>query len=488
MFFHRIKIPKDGTKKPVYRLLSSSLDKTLIVWEPEGGSAQGAWTERVRVGEVGGSGLGFYGSRFGPRGGAILGHGYNGSFHIWELDKETAQWAPRVVAGGHYGRVEDAAWAPGAAHLVSVAADQTTRLHAPWHRPDGSTEWHELARPQVHGYDMAAVALVSARVLASAAEEKVVRVFAAPANFDANYANIVGAPLPGRSEGAEGASVPSLGLSNKAVFADEDDNDGYFVPVNLTEPPTEETLMQHTLWPEQQKLYGHGYEVFALAAAPDGSLLASACKATTREHAAILLWETSTWHQIQKLPCHQLTITQLAFSPDSRHLLSVSRDRSWYLHTRSGDQFQLAANTDKTNGVHTRIIWCCAWASDSGVFGTGSREGKVCIWSKAEPSSSSLGDYALLGTPLELPKDSVTALAFAPLTDSVVAVGLDSGRIGFYSFDVQRWTLLKELDYSAAHHMTVRRLSFKPKDEDREMLLASAGADHLVRIYSVYIS
>lgn len=48
--------------------------------------------------------------------------------------------------------------------------------------------------------------------------------------------------------------------------------------------------MQNTLWPEQQKLYGHGYEVFALAASPDGSLLASACKATTPEHAALILW------------------------------------------------------------------------------------------------------------------------------------------------------------------------------------------------------
>jgi hypothetical protein len=35
----------------------------------------------------------------------------------------------------------------------------------------------------------------------------------------------------------EGASVPSLGLSNKAVFTDGPepaDDDGYFVPVTLT--------------------------------------------------------------------------------------------------------------------------------------------------------------------------------------------------------------------------------------------------------------
>jgi len=58
----------------------------------------------------------------------------------------------------------------------------------------------------------------------------------------------------------------------------------------ISEPPTEENLLQNTLWPEVQKLYGHGYEIFALAARHDGTLLASACKATTAEHAAIIIW------------------------------------------------------------------------------------------------------------------------------------------------------------------------------------------------------
>lgn len=48
--------------------------------------------------------------------------------------------------------------------------------------------------------------------------------------------------------------------------------------------------MQNTLWPELQKLYGHGYEIYALAATADGQLLASTCRASNAEHAQIILW------------------------------------------------------------------------------------------------------------------------------------------------------------------------------------------------------
>ena len=46
----------------------------------------------------------------------------------------------------------------------------------------------------------------------------------------------------------------------------------------ISAPPTEENLLQNTLWPETQKLYGHGYEVFSVASDPAGKLVASACK------------------------------------------------------------------------------------------------------------------------------------------------------------------------------------------------------------------
>ena len=99
-------------------------------------------------------------------------------------------------------------------------------------------------------------------------------------------------------------------------------------------PPLEEHLAQSSLWPEVAKLYGHGAELFCVAASPSGDLLASACKAQTSSTAAVWLWDTTTWAALGSLTAHSLTVTQLEFSPDGQWLLSVSRDRTVAVYQR----------------------------------------------------------------------------------------------------------------------------------------------------------
>lgn len=53
------------------------------------------------------------------------------------------------------------------------------------------------------------------------------------------------------------------------------------VPAELTEPPIEEQLAWHTLWPESHKLYGHGNEIFSLCCDHEGKLVASSCKVSS---------------------------------------------------------------------------------------------------------------------------------------------------------------------------------------------------------------
>ncbi|EAA03956.4 AGAP006889-PA [Anopheles gambiae str. PEST] len=482
-------------------LLSSSIDKSLTVWTP---SESGVWVESVRVGEVGGSSLGFYGGKFSPDGSSIIGHGFQGSFHLWREDAEQpGLWKPGTILGGHFGGVRDLAWDPaGGMYVVTLSADQTTRIHAPWSRPEGEETWHELGRPQVHGYDMQCLTLLSRYRLASAAEEKIIRIFQAPSNFVQNFRALCGVVTDPEGDAVVesnpmGASVPSLGLSNKAVFeveTPETDSrhikdmypEHYFSPIALESPPAEETLMQNTLWPEIQKLYGHGNELYAIASSPDGALIASGCRATSTDQAQILLWDTASWRVVQQLTAHQLTVTQLAFAPDGQHLLSVSRDRTFSVFRRVSSAFELVMRSDKTKGVHTRIIWCCDWSHDSQRFATGSRDGKVVAWKAAneESNGAAVAPFEQAGV-LELKNESITAVAFGrrKLSDGryLVAVGLESGVIKLYALG--QWDLLLNISEDHAHHLTVKRLSFRPHVEQHQ--LASCGEDGLVRVYSI---
>lgn len=103
--------------------------------------------------------------------------------------------------------------------------------------------------------------------------------------------------------------------------------------------------------------------------------------------------------------------------------------------------YRLVSSTDKKTGVHSRIIWCCSWTHDSKYFITGSRDGKVAVWghrSAACEIESPLGQYTLSSKPLELPDQSVTALAVAPVKIAphvyLVAIGLENGCINMYKW------------------------------------------------------
>ncbi|XP_059365685.1 elongator complex protein 2 isoform X1 [Carassius carassius] len=529
----------DLVEQPL-KLLSASMDKTMILWGPEEDS--GMWVELVRVGEVGGNTLGFYGCQMSPDGFMILAHAFHGALHLWHCDSNQGEWRPSVVISGHFGTVQDLSWDPEGEFIITVGSDQTTRLFTPWTRK-GCSEitWHEISRPQIHGYDMQCLTMVGRFQFVSGADEKVLRVFKAPRNFVENFANISCTSMEkllGCNEIAdlpEGASTPALGLSNKAVFQgdiasnspqqdSEDFNslsdqykESYFQPLKLTEPPKEDDLLQNTLWPEVQKLYGHGFEMFCLASDSARTVVASACKASKPEHAAILLWSTTSWKQLQSLPSHSLTVTQMVFSPNGHLLLAVSRDRTWSLWRRGNPDsdteasFSLYANTSKDTAVHTRIIWSCDWSSDSKYFVTSSRDKKVIIWGH-HVSRVSVGEcegesVTPCSSVLDV-GDSATAVSICPYLCSdqsfLLAVGLENGKIVLYKWrpleDLSSgsdWSKCGETDARQSHTLTVKRLRWRPRpgraghggDEERAWVqLASAGADHVVKIFNIKIS
>eukprot|EP00095_Tigriopus_kingsejongensis_P005619 maker-scaffold335_size202896-snap-gene-1.17 protein:Tk05619 transcript:maker-scaffold335_size202896-snap-gene-1.17-mRNA-1 annotation:"probable elongator complex protein 2-like" len=480
------------------------MDKTIIVWTPDQ-DLGGIWMESVRVGEVGGNSLGFLGCQCDASGDQILGYSFAGSFHVWIRDQD--KWEPGVTMGGHFGPVEDLDWERSGRYLVSTSLDQTTRIHAPWRRsgPKGDQEdWHEVARPQVHGYDLVCLTMLPNHRFASGAEEKIVRTFEATRMFLDNLGSISQEALPDSDyKSAQGASVPSLGLSNKAVLGDESSlpeherhpkdtyPEHYFKPEVYDRPPTEESLLQNSLWPELHKLYGHGYEVFCLASNREGNLIASACKATNPEHAEILLWEVGSWKIRQKLPGHDLTVTQMEFSPNDQYLLSVSRDRTWCLFERVDELYVPMARTDRSSkdkAVHQRILWSCSWSEDSKYFATCSRDKKLAVWhTVGQPTHDSRVELAC--QEVMTLQDSITAVAFAPVkhneTGYILAAGLENGSIVLVSFQPahvphqgSEWEILATLGPNQAHQKTVKKLKFARSRDS--VLLASASTDHAV--------
>ncbi|KAH9520084.1 Elongator subunit elp2 [Bulinus truncatus] len=513
-----MQVLENGQCHQPMKLLSASMDKTMILWAPDVDTEM--WTEQVRVGDVGGNTLGFFGGLFSPCGQSILAHGYQGAFNQWSYNQDTRTWEPQITGSGHFGSVVDIAWsAEGGDFLMSASIDQTTRLHALWVRESHEPTWFEIARPQIHGYDLQCLAVLGKYSFASGADEKLVRVFKAPRNFITNFCQICGHDINKELQRMEcdslpeGANVSALGLSNKAVYSENEKDlekeqnsksgqypENYFIPIDLKAPPSEDLLLQNTLWPEVAKLYGHGYEIFTLAASPDGKILASACKAAKAESANILLWNMDTKKIIMSLSGCTLTVTQMAFSHDGNRLLAVSRDRTWTLYKKLGDEFVIESCVDKKTTPHARIIWSCCWSHDDKFFLTAARDKKVFVW-----SSEALADKTK-PTPVStitLP-ESVTAVAASPSfvlnNRYLTAVGMEHGVILIYTWAPpavsninEGWTLVSELHQSDAHHLTVSRLVFRPKlgrvgyqDNSSDWLqLASCGSDCAVRVYDL---
>ncbi|KAF2353714.1 WD40 repeat [Trinorchestia longiramus] len=320
---HLCWLQRPGLKEQNLRLLSCTQteDRSIVLWQPqnycdvqhcsqtrselaadEDDGDGGVWVEGARLGEVGGNREGFFSAVFNGDGSAVYAHSYKGGMHEWRAEGQ-GQWVPRPTVSGHSRAVVDCSWEPLGRYLLTCSLDQTTRLHA--QTLEGS--WHELCRPQVHGYDMSCVACMSSLNFVAGAEEKVLRAFAGPTQLIHTLSKICDwglSPELEHRDFIDAASVPSLGLSNKSSIEQNlRQLDQEFPEVR----PTEDTLMAGTLWPEVAKLYGHGHELMAVTAS--AYHIASSCRAAVPQDAAIIIWSAAIiiWfvyrhHHMVRLP------------------------------------------------------------------------------------------------------------------------------------------------------------------------------------------
>ncbi|KAK1224413.1 Elongator subunit elp2 [Marasmius sp. AFHP31] len=432
---------KDQTSTPT--LLSTSTDSSLILWSPSsvitnaGDASASIWINRQRFGDVGGQRLGgFVGGVWKRNGEEVMAWGWSGGWRRWKLVNQAEDlWEEVGAIGGHSGHAKDLDWSPNGGYLISTGLDQTTRVHGPIPVSEQKVVWHELSRPQVHGYDCLGVAFLDNLKFASIADEKVARIFEAPQRFVSTLETLRVCHFEGVGKRPAGASVPPLGLSNKAAEVTQVSGD---LPARR---PFEGELAAVTLWPEIEKVFGHGYESSTIAASSSKRYIATACRATSPEHAVVRIHETSTWQPFgEPLAGHSLTVTRIAFSPDDELVVSVSRDRSWRMFKRDGDKGYPPINAEAK--AHGRIIWDCAWSREGDIFATASRDKTVKIW--AQNDSAKWGAVATIKCP-----EAATAVDFTARDADgrrLLAVGMETGDVLIYSGETNTaWNLSSTL-------------------------------------------
>ena len=222
-----------------------------------------------------------------------------------------------------------------------------------------------------------------------------------------------------------------------------------------------------------------------------GLVLATACKASSLDHAVVRLYDTKTWNEI-KLPlsAHTLTVTRLAWSlGQDRYLLSVGRDRQWALFApdKNTGLWKLHQSNPK---AHTRMILDAAWtpAGERTFFVTASRDKTVKFWSSVDGK-----EFTLKHTISR--RSAVTAVALTCLSaaDCVyLAAGEEDGSFSIHNIHTKSMEA-HEIDLSLQSlqlSKAVTRLAWRSAPDqhtgDRSGLqLAVAGADGSVQIHRV---
>lgn len=491
------------------QLLSTSEDNSLAIWESD--PASGVWVCITRLGEISaqkgstsatGSAGGFWIGLWSPDGNSVVSLGRTGSWRKWTLSAKEDLWTQQVAITGHVREVRGVCWSRDGAYLLTTGSDQTSRLYSQWKREESTASWHEFSRPQIHGYDLNCIDAISNSQFISGADEKLLRVFDEPRGVAEILNKLCGINTSTITELPDAANIPVLGLSNKAIQAvgddepvenDEQDERDAIDPssiirkstLNFNCPPFEDHLARHLLWPETEKLYGHGYEISAVAVSPNGCLVATACRASSIDHAVIRLYDTKEWLEVKPpLKAHSLTVTALQFSPDNKYLLSVGRDRQWVVWERSTETSMYALKYSNPKG-HSRMILDAAWAQfEQPTFMTAGRDKSVKIWQITDTGVDLKGTVTV--------DTAVTAVACSSSLfqgQVTFAFGTENGdlSIGSAAIEALDKPSVTMISRTLSPAKTINQIVWKPCEakEDTLLQIAVASDDTSLRIYHI---
>lgn len=492
------------------QLLSTSEDNSLAIWESD--STSGVWICTTRLGEISaqkgstsatGSAGGFWVGLWSLDGNSVVSLGRTGSWRKWSFSTTEDMWKQQVGVTGHVREVKGVCWSRDGSYLLTTSSDQTTRLWSQWTSDNPAQSWHEFSRPQIHGYDLNCIDAITNSQFISGADEKLLRVFDEPKGVSNVLSTLCGIENSTGANVPDAANIPVLGLSNKAIEAVGDDEPADLdnldereaidpasvvrqSTLDFKQPPFEDHLARHLLWPETEKLYGHGYEISAVAVSRDGSLIATACRASSIDHAVIRLYTTKDWLEVKPaLKAHSLTVTALQFSPDDKYLLSVGRDRQWVIWERSTEDSMYVLKHSNPKG-HTRMILGAAWASlDQPTFLTAGRDKSVKLWQVVDHEVQLKGTVTAGAAVTTVACSSVNAqnrLLFAYGTENgEVAIGSASG-------DALDAVQITKIDTRISPAKTINQIAWRAGGIDGQQQFAVASDDNSVRVYKINLA
>ncbi|KAK6511539.1 hypothetical protein TWF481_000451 [Arthrobotrys musiformis] len=487
------------------RLLSASADNSLSIWEAD--ETSGIWVCTARMGEASGmkgsstatgSTGGFWVGLWSPDGNNVVSFGKNGGWRRW-FNSGEGEWVQKSAVAGHIRDVMGVSWEKEGKYLLSTSLDQSTRLYARW-KSSKHRSFYEFSRPQIHGYDINSIVSIGPTKFVSGADEKLMRVFGEPRGIAKMLEEMCGIQQADMESLPDVASQPVLGLSNKAVNTAPEENgeEGEEGTVEgQAYPPFEDSLSRHTLWPEEEKLYGHGYEISTIGCSNAGDVIATACKASSVSHAVIRMFETKTWRQLKPaLEAHSLTVNRIAFSRDDVYMLSVGRDRQWTVFERVTEGLEEYEAPYKPMQVmakaQTRVIFDGKWVPlEAGrAFVTAARDKTVKVW---ELQGKEWG--CIETVKFEEPITAIDILDQAIDLEGgrfvVLAVGLESGAWSVYKAKVKEgggiegWQEWIQVDGYIAPAKAITQIAWKPTGEDKSFEVAISSEDSSVRIYEI---